>query len=186
MPSVFRVKTAISGGSGSAQLGTMFFEDDGVLTAQHAADAVHDFWDDLSAAISNTYTFAVEGAVDTIDLATGKATGTTAVSVASVPGGGSSPPLPWATQGLIEWRTGFYAGGREVRGRTFLPGMMEYYQTNGVPNAAGLAIFQTAADNLVGVITAQLQVYSRKHTLASGVTGATVWTKWAVLRSRRD
>lgn len=164
----------------------MFFEDDGTLTAQNAATAVRNFWVACAVKLLNTYHFQVEGAVDTIDLATGKPTGSTAVTAADVVGTQNNDALPWATQGLVEWRTGFYSGGREVRGRTFIPGNVEIMSTSGVPTGEYTGALQTAANALISDALSQVQVYSRKHTLASGVTGATVWPKWAVLRSRRD
>jgi hypothetical protein len=40
---------------------------------------------------------------------------------ANVSGAGGSSPLPLQTQGLIRWGTAGVAGGRRVRGRTFVP-----------------------------------------------------------------
>lgn len=186
MSNIWQVRTAITGGSGAAQVSTMFFDQAAGLTAQGAADAVHAFWDTLKTKIVNSYTFDVEPVVEDIDTATGSPTGLTAVTVASVSGTLVGDPNPWATQGLVSWRTGVFLGGREIRGRTFIPGSWENDNTAGVPQASYVAALNSAAATLATDPNSSLCIYSRKKRAIGVVSTGQAWTKWAILRSRRD
>lgn len=186
MPSVFRVRTAISGGSGAAQVSTQYFLDNGTLTAQNAAVAVRTFWNSLAPNIVDTYHFAVEPAVESIDIGTGQPTQVTGTTTSPVTGGTNTDALPWQTQALIQLRTGTYTAGREVRGRIFIPGMSEVNNTAGIPSGTMTGSFDAAVAALIGDINSELVVYSRAHTEAVQVVTGNTWTKWASLRSRRD
>lgn len=170
MSNIWQVRTAITGGSGAAQVSTMFFDQAAGLTAQGAADAVHAFWDTLKTKIVNSYTFDVEPVVEDIDTATGSPTGLTAVTVASVSGTLVGDPNPWATQGLVSWRTGVFLAGREA----------------GVPQASYVAALNSAAATLATDPNSSLCIYSRKKRAIGVVSTGQAWTKWAILRSRRD
>ena len=186
MSNLWRVRTALSGGSGSAQVSTMFFDQAAGLTAQGAANAVHAFWVTVADNMSSSYTAQVELAVEDIDIATGKPTGVTAVTAGLVTGTQSADPLPWATQALVSWRSGTFVSGREVRGRTFIPGMVETLNSSGVPSGSIFASINGAASTLAGDSNSSLCIYSRKKAAVGIVTSGSMWTKWAVLRSRRD
>jgi len=185
MASLYRVRTAITGGPGGAELSTMFF-DASTGTAQNAADAVRAFWNDCKNFILPAYTFAVESAVYTIDSTTGLATAATGTSTASVTGADASDALPPATQGLVRWGTGVFVSGRELKGKTFIPGASEAYNTTGSPTAAYLTGINTAATNLSSAGPITFGVYSRAHHTFHEATSGSTWTKWAILRSRRS
>lgn len=186
MSNIWRVRTIINGGSGASQLATHYFDQAAGGTAQAAANAVRSFWDSLKNNLHSSYTFQVDQAVEDIDVATGQPTGLTAVTAAVVTGADSSDPLPWATQGLAEWRTGVYLGGREIRGRTFIPGNVEENNVLGVPKAIFVAQITTSATTLASDPLSSLCVYSTKKRAIGVVTAGQGWDKWAVLRSRRD
>lgn len=183
---LWRVRTAITGGSGSAQLSTMYFDATAPFTAQHAADAVRSFWNDCKNGISNVYTFQVEPDVFNIDTATGKAVASTGTGTLPVTGTEAGDPLPWATQALMRWGTTTFIGGRQIRGHTFIPGMVETNNTLGVPTAGLQTTFNAAAATLIGNLAAEFVIYSRKNGIGAVVTSDAMWSKWSVLRSRRD
>lgn len=176
----------MAGGSGSSQLSTMYFEEAGALTAQDAANAVHTFWDSIKAFIYSGYTLQVEPEVVSIHVEDGKPTAVTAVSVAQVTGTGGSDPLPWSSQGLVRWSTGEFINGRQVLGHTYIPGPLEVSNVGGVPDGSYRTPITTACGVLNSDPLCNFMIYSRKNFTAVNVLGGQVWTKWAVLRSRRD
>jgi hypothetical protein len=186
MATLYRVRTAIAGGSGASQLSTMYFGDVSPNTAQNAANAVHKFWDDLKGAISNAYTFQVEEDVYKIDEGTGQPVASYATSTSLVTGTPSGDPLPWATQGLCRWSTGVFIAGRQIAGRTFIPGMLESTNVAGVPDSVIKGAINTAASNLISDTLSEFRIYSRKNGVSEIVSGGAAWSKWAILTSRRD
>lgn len=183
---IYRVRTDLAGGSGASQLSTMFFSSAAGETAAAAATAVSKFWLDLAPAISNLYTMTVEHDVFTIDQVTGQPTGIESTSPAARAGTDAGSALPWATQGLISWTTGTFVGGRQVRGRTFIPGPTENANNIGVPTGSYPGYLSTAITNLLTTTGVTLVIYSRKNHSAWPVLSGTGWSKWAELRSRRD
>lgn len=155
-------------------------------TAAQAHAAVRTFWTALGDHMRITVQWTVLGEVEEVDAASGSITGVTSTDQFASSGNSSGEPLPPATQGLIRWRTGFYFSGREIRGRTFIPGMLEGSSTNGAPASTALTTFNNAAAGLVGATNAELVVYSRTHGTAAPAISGTAWSKWAQLRSRRD
>lgn len=186
MSNVWRVRTLMTGGSGAAQVNTMFFDASGGLTAQDAATAASDFWFAIRSNISSQYQMTGDTNVEEIDTITGQAIGATAVSVPSFFGTDSGDPLPWATQGLCQLNSGIFINGRQQKGRIFVPGATEPANALGVPVTGYRTALLGALAPLISGITFKLMVYSRKNHVASQVTGANVWTKWALLKSRRD
>lgn len=187
MANLYRVRTAIAGNSGGRQVATHFFDAASPNTAQASADAVRSFWDVLKSKIVTTYTFTVEAVVDTIDVATGQPVSATGVTTTPVTGTEGTEKLPPATQGLIEWRTGAYHAGREIRGKTFIPGLSNSSSSAvGVPTSTWLALAGSATIGLMGELDAVPVVYSQKYRVFAPIIGGNGWSEWAVLRSRRD
>ena len=186
MSNLWRVRTALAGGTGADQVSTMFFDQAAGGTAQHAADAVHTFWSSLSSTIITGYTMNVDTIVEDIDIATGKPVAVTSVTAAPITASGASGAMPWATQGLVEWRTGLFLSGREVRGRTFIPGVNGVANAGGVPSSTYLSTLQAAGNALATDVNSSLCIYSRKKRSIGVVTTCNTYQKWAVLRSRRD
>lgn len=185
MADLYRVRTALTGTYGGAMVSTMFF-DASVATAQDAADSARAFWSDLAAVLSTALTAQVEPTVYTIDSTTGKATGTASTTTTSVTGTSSAEQLPPATQGLITWHTGVFTAGRELIGKTYIPGMTEDDSTGGVPSSGFLSGAQTAATNLGSGGPPVLEIYSRKHKTFYPAGLGSVDHVFAVLRSRRQ
>lgn len=182
---MYRVRTVISGGQGGPYLSTMYFNVVGGLTAANANAAVGTFWNSVKAKMGNSLSYATEAEVAEVDIATGQVTGIAAVTPQTGTGTPTTDMCPWTTQGLIRWRTGIFVGGREVRGRTFVPGPTEVENTAGVPAAAYVTALNAAASALIADANSDLMVYSKKNRDAVPVLSGSTWSQWAVLRSRR-
>lgn len=186
---VLRVSTEWSGTmQGLPYFSNLYFGGTTDGEADAAVAAVTAFWQAVDDRVANNLTWTISSDVESIDLLTGNV-----IAVFSTPGGTGSGAetgdlAPPYTQGLIRWRTGVYSGGREVRGRTFIPGVTENQNTEGVPVATYISGNATAAQTLItaSAPAGNLRVYSPTKQLASTVTSASTWNQWAVLRSRRD
>lgn len=183
---MFRVRVAISGTSGAPYVATHYFIETGG-SAQEAADAAHSFWTDVAPHTSDNLLYLVEPIVVIVDSTTGLPTGAVAVSTTPISGGDANTELPRASQALIRWVTGIYVNGRQVRGRTFVPGLTEnQLLAGGQLNPAAQAALNAAAADFVADANSILCVYSPTNALAIATTGGSSWGEFAVLRSRRD
>lgn len=182
---MYRVRTTFSGGAGAPYLSTFYFNVIGGLTAANANAATGAFWTAVKPYIMSSTIYATDAEVAEIDIATGEVTGLVPVTPATGTGGATGDDLPTMTQGLVRWRTGTFVGGREVRGRTFLPSMGEVNSTTGVPIAAIKTAVNTAAAALIADANSDFVIYSKTHRDAVPVVSGSMWTQWAVLRSRR-
>jgi hypothetical protein len=155
--------------------------------AEAAAFAVNEFWDALNGAMTNEVTFTIQNVANVIDPATGDILAAIGpiTTYDAIQGTDGTHTLPLASQGLIHLHTGVYLGGREVRGRIFLPCFGEDQSEAGKPNAGALGTMQAAFDAMMEA-TIGLKVWSRTHGSEHAVIAGNVSTKWAVLRSRRD
>ena len=187
MPTVARYRVEIAGLVGGPGLSTYHFDTGaGGYTAQDAADAVELFWDTWDSIVSTAMTFSGQDHVDLLDAGSGDIIGQTGVTTWSVPGLNSNEQLSPALQGLVQWRTGVFAGSRQIVGKTFIPGPTIDQSVNpGVPTpgyvSGGTTIAQTLADSNTGFC-----IYSRKNGIIPPVDTGVVWPQWAVLRGRRD
>lgn len=145
--------------------------------------ATHDFYDSFHTNVAAALHMTVSGALDRVESTTGAVVGQDDGGPdQEVVGGNSGEFLPLSIQLLVQWRTGHFIGGREVRGRTFLAGFVEGLNNNGVPDPALVTAVEAAANTYA----LALVVFSpTKHEWFS-VSHATVWREWATLRSRRD
>lgn len=184
---VFVVKTVWSGVAGSPYYTTLNFA--GTPDLAEAAvvhDRVADMWAEFDTWIHSGNVWTVQPEVNFLDVATGEVTETFIVPEVSGNGADAADQLPRATQGLITWLTGTFVGGRQIKGRTFLPGPCETSNdAAGRPLAAYKDNVAVIGTRLV-VQPNPLVVYSPTHLTAPAVSGYTVGAEWAVLRSRRD
>ena len=180
-----RVLTKMTGLAGQPWYNTLHFAGGTQTEADDAADAAHDFWNAFQPSFANGLTVQVQPEVISYDPTTGDPVGLFATSTPAITSSGSGEPLPWATMGLVRWRTGDFVEGREVRGRTFIPALTEGHNTSGRPASALLTIMQTAIDALIAD-TPTFQVYSVAHRTTHAVVTGSPWSEWATLRSRRD
>jgi len=188
---MYRVRTVFSGVQGAPWLNTLYFQDSGG-TAQQAATAAGAFWNSVDTYIYGGITWTTEADVVSITASSGALAGVTATTPVTGTGGGGSDPLPYATQGLVRWRTGVVVGTRELRGKTFIPGLTETGVTAALVTAAVVTAVNTAAATLISDPNSILVAWHRPS--APGALDGVSWNVatgqmapgFAVLRSRRD
>jgi len=183
-----RTRTVFSGVAGTPWYSLMYFTWVSGTEQDHL-DEVAAFWGAIDARIDNNVSWATEDDMAIVESSTGEIVSVEVGSGGTGTGGGTSDPLPAATQGLVNWLTGAFVGGRQVRGKCYIPGLCEDDNTaTGVMVGTTQTIIQNAADALIANTSAPgpLSVFSRVNLVRETVTSATVPTKWAVLRSRRD
>lgn len=191
---MIRIKSIITGLQGAPYLSVHHFGGETPLAAQDAATAVRAWWDAIKASIITGTTITI----DTLALQVVEATGTLvaahAVTATPVAGTGSGEVAPFATQGLVRWRTGVYQDNREIRGRTFIPRPSEADSLGGIPASGYLTLVNAASAALIAGASTEFGVWSKPHTFKGSprvgvfvpATVGQCWNQWAVLRSRRD
>ena len=185
MTALYRVRTVFSGVQGSPWLSTFYFLES-AGTAQQAATAAGTFWGAVDAGISTSVSWTTEADVATLSDTDGQITALTATTPQTGTGADSNAMLPIVVQGLVSWRTGVFIAGRELRGRTYIPGMTEAQSVAGIPESATRTFVDSAASTLIGSANADLVIYSPSHNDSQQVATGRMQTYWAELRSRRD
>lgn len=182
-----RVETEITGLTGAPYLSVMNFGGSNLTDAQGAADAVRAFWFAIRNEFHSGNTVRVRPNVVYFNVTDGETIGNYSVTApATVTGGASGDALPYATQGLVQWRTGVYIGGREIRGRTFIGGMTENQSANGHLAAASITAFQTAGAALIADTPPAFVIWSKAKATTEIVTSCSAWSSFAFLSSRRS
>lgn len=186
MALLYRVDTVTSGLGGTPYFSSHYF-DSVAGTAAQAHAAVVAFWLNCQTSISSAYTMVIQGQVTILDSTTGAVTTVAIVPQQSVPGSAAAgTPLPASNQALMQLRTGVYAGGRELRGRLFIMGGIVAGSTAGRPSTATITSLTNAGTTLAATVNADWVVYGKVRRDFSRVTGVTIWSEYAILRSRRD
>lgn len=183
---MLRVETVTAGSQGAPFFTQMYFGDTPTGDAADAVSSVQSFWTNLAPIISASLVMTVSGQVATVDTATGEITDMTSVTGATVLGTDLATILPFSTQGVIKWNTGSFQAGRQIVGRTFIPGMCQESGAAGVPGGDQLEAMGVAADALLNDTGTPFGIYSRKNLAFFGAQSGTPWTQWGILRSRRD
>lgn len=127
-----------------------------------------------------------DGSLEIVESTDGQITGVTSATPRSAQGTLAGDMLPPATQGLLQWRTGVFQAGREVRGKTFVPALTEAAALGGQVAATTQTGLQNLITAMIAATNAELAIYSRKNGSIVPVNAGTVWNQFAVLRSRRD
>lgn len=187
MATVARVRMLFTGVAGTPGYLNLYFDADTSTAGAYQAatlDALVDFIDHVGTGCVVT----AVNPIPIIDVATGAV-----VDVAVGAGGnftftGGTDLLPLATNGLARHHTGVFIGGRELRGRSFLPYPVESQSDLGKPSAGYITALNSLFSTLQDVSHANgaFVVYSPTHHQMAAVTGSDAWNQWAVLRSRRD
>lgn len=182
-----KVTTIWTGYPGTPWYSTHWFDvGDGSGSADYVA-YVGDFWLGIADQISSTVTFSVQGAVEEIDVATGQVVGGATASDAVGVGTATGDILPPMSQGLLRLGTGYYANGRQLRGRLFIPAPVES-ESNGVPSSDYRAQIVQGGNSLQSSDEANgaWVVYSRRNHVAEYINAISAAPFWASLRTRRD
>lgn len=182
-----RVTTVFTGLQGAPYYNRLHFTGTTQSQAEDAAEAASGLWADLATAIVNECTIQVQPEVVSINDVTGEPDGVfTVTGLEPLVGGSSGVVLPYICQGLIRLRTGVYDGGREIRGRIFVPGLTEELSVDGNPSSALVSDYNTKMADFITATAGTFAVWSKKAGATAIVTGGTLWNQWAFLRSRRD
>lgn len=184
---MFRVRTVFTGVAGSPYYSNFYFAGAGSTLAQGVVSDVRGMWADLASNFGTPMVIAIDPDVPDINPVTGDIQGVTVTDPgATIQCQSVAEKLPTFTQMLVTFNTNEYRGGRQVRGRCFIPGWTIAANTdNGLPDAAYRATVQADFNVLAETDSPQV-VWSRKYGEALQVTSHSTGTQWAVLRSRRD
>lgn len=184
---MLRYRVTWTGFSGSPYVSTFFADGDGTGTGpEDFRDALNTFLTTVDTGLSNALAWQLDPEVDVMDL-DGTVTGSVSVTAAGASGGTSGQQLPHANQLLLRLRTGSFVGGRELRGKLYIPGTMSAdTDSTGNPTTARINTVNAAAAALVTDSAGGWSVWSRKSAARSGISSATCAPFMAVLRSRRD
>lgn len=171
-------------GPGGGGLGSFYFHADDA--SADCEEAVGTLLAAVDGAWSDQWHWATQNIVDFIDTATGDITSSASVTPSSGGGASSTACLPTSTQMLWQWKTGVRVGGREIRGRSFIPGF-----TEGANNGQGqvetsiVGEIQGYLDSYVGDGDTTPVIWSRHHGTYEDISTGTVWPQWAEMRARR-
>ena len=165
MAIIQRIRTVFTGVAGTPWYSNIYVTGN-EADASLEIDAVGDFWDILAPIIVTPVVWTVEGVVANINDANGQIVSTSDNTERNGAGSQSGEALPSANQYLVRARTGVYVGGRELRGRMFIPGASEAQSSDGLPSSATLTVIEDAVDaELLGTLglNGAWVVWSRTH-----------------------
>jgi hypothetical protein len=183
---MLRVRTVWTGPGGAPLVSTLFFNGTTEPIAGYAVAAVAELFNNCAARISTAYSWSTESDVMSMDEDTGAIVDVFSVTPEDGGGTDSTDLLPFTTQGLIRFSTPTFYGGRRVKGRLFMPGATETQNTAGRPSPGYLFDLSAAAATYAAHGDAEPVVWSRANGHVAPISGTSVWTEWAELRSRRD
>jgi hypothetical protein len=158
----------------------------GEADAANAATAT--FLAAIEDAVSGTLSWTINTEAEFVDPVTGQVTGVETTPGGTGVGDAAGDMLSPASQGLLRWRTGIFANGKEIRGRTFIPGPTETVNLEGHPSDGYFPVVNEAASALItgSAGAGGLCIWSRTNGETALVISGSCWNQWAVLRSRRD
>lgn len=156
--------------------------------AAAAASRVRAFFEAIKTSIPSGISITFDG-VATVFSDVGVQTGIVAYTPPANVSGGAAGTYSAPAGGVINWLTGLFHGGRQIRGRTFLvPLGSGAFQSDGTIATATLSAVLTAGNALLGGGPPMI-VFSNDgagFTAVTPVTGCNMPDRAAVLRSRRD
>lgn len=129
--------------------------------------------------------WAIDPEVQQVSVLTGQVEAVYTVTGGSGTGADSGDAVPNAAMILVRWRTGVFLSGRELRGRTFIPGCTETsVDANGNLGSTAIAAINTANATLIS--GSEFGIYSPTKNAYSDASSGSTWSEFAVLRSRRE
>ena len=174
--------------AGGGFVSVMYFEEGPAVADQRTA--LGTLWAGIGQQLATSVSWEVQTTGRVIDPTNGEVTGDWSEPTARAGSGtaSSAQPVSDATQVLIQWRTGYRLASREVRGRTYVPGLdfggVNQGNLNPTRRASMAGFAQTFATDSAGLV-----VWHRPKSLVPGssyaVTASGVWSELAVQRGRR-
>lgn len=199
MGTIYRSRATLAVGGAQCLITTYWSTSNAVPDAPTATEAmarVRAMFNSAAALITSSAVLTFDPVVQIIDETTGTlvnaATGATPAAVAFT---GSLTVLPPQTQGLARFSTPQFVRGRNLKGRMFLPGVIQSSSTSaGAPTAGYISSWNTAL-GLLGttIVTPISQVVWSRPTgpgasdgMSGAVSGRSVASTFAVQRGRRS
>lgn len=186
---MLEVLTRWAGSYSAAEMVTVTYFDDEFGIEQARTDLAA-LWTGVSPLLHSSYTWTVDTIGREIDHITGSTQGlwSEATARTGTGGVGVDGPVANASMLLLQWRTGAYISGRELRGRSFIPGLAVGNLVGGELRPTARATATTAAQAMADAASAF--VIWRRPTVSTpgqirNVTTGTVWNELGVLRGRR-
>lgn len=181
MTTIHQVRVAWTGAKGLPGVSTFYCT--GTMETFRAA--LHNFFNADKSLYPSSVTITIPSTGSDINSDTGLVTGVwtsgTDDAIACTGTGAYAAPAGM----VVNWHTGIYVGGRELRGKTFLvPMITTTFQSDGSLNDTDRAGVETDANTLADT-TASMVIYSRSTNTIASVASASVPDLVAVLRSRR-
>lgn len=207
MAPVARFKVDLSGFSGGPGVNTWFVADvtggetPDQATVDGTAAALSAFYTTIAGFLQGDLFWTVDPSVAIVEATDGEVQSVLTVGTGPFSGQGTNvTPSAHFLMFKTQLRTGQFEDGRELRGGPFIgPIASNVLQADGNVVPANISTMNTALSDLAAAINTAggLLVVYRRPRAASGtlparagslaaVTSATIWSKPAVLRSRRD
>lgn len=184
---IARIRTIFTGVAGTPWYSNFYFDDDGTAAGVYQTKVLA-FWTALVPGHMRSGITATMVNPIPIMTAAGSIVSVVTGAGGSTNGSQSVDPLPPATQALLRLHTGVFEGGREIRGRVFVPGLTEADNSSAGVSSTLLADMSAAAASLQGSSGANgaWVVWSKKNASWAAITSWSGWNQFAVMRSRRD
>lgn len=183
---MYKVQSICTGVAGSPYYAVGYF-DVAAGTATQASAAWAAFVFGSAGANPSSATWNTGPSIEVVDPATGAIQSIVSVPLITNYGSNVNPRADRSAQYLIRWRTGIFAGGREIRGRTNLPFVFSGDQTlAGDPTATKTSFFTGLAVTLLAATGAKHVVWSPKNGAWEYSASGSCSPGYGVLRSRRD
>lgn len=159
----------------------------GAISPSTAHAAVNSLQSSLKALYVPALTATIEGDIAQVESSTNEIVGVVTVPATGQTGTASGTMLPRQTQALVRLLTGAFSGGRQVRGRVFVPGLaVGAIGATGQVASGTLAALNTAYATYLSALGPGAVVFSRKNGTAVPIIAASTWGEFATMRSRRD
>lgn len=188
MAALRRIRTVFTGVAGTPWYSNLYFVQAGG-SADAQIDMVRDFWTALAGSMDNGVTATVEGDCAVIESTSGAVVGIDSGTALTVVGGSASAALPPSNQLVLHEFTSLFVGGRQLRGKTFIPGqIITVADAAGAPTTTIKGTLLAAANAMVTASDSlgNWQVWSKTHLVASDIVSVSTPSKFGVLRTRRD
>jgi len=187
-----RWRTTWSGFAGAPGISTFYGDNAESGPDQKAAIAA--FWAAIEPYVPHSVTLTLLGNGDVVDDISGDVTGVFSEGSDSAVVGGNSGYVMAPAGALVQWLTGVYLRGRQLRGKTFLVplGATEFTDTGALSASVAAAIQSAGTTMLAAGDGDMFRVWHRPTTSPAtageshSATTCLVTTKCVVLRSRRD
>jgi hypothetical protein len=182
-----RVRTIWTGVAGTPAYSNFYFDADTTDAADFQA-MVLETWDTIKTQIKEGVTATMVNPIPIINDGTGDVVDVAIGAGGSTSGTNTEDELPPMTSGLLQMHTGQFYGGRELRGRCFIPYPTRTLSSGGKPTSDYRGQLSDAFNGLLGISGANgaWRIFSPSKHVSNAVSSISIWDQWGSLRSRRD